>query len=135
MRNISLRNNDFADRAAEAMARMWRAAGSGVPIEGVTNNGIDPLHLSIRSRMGVSHVYDCIWGWRRCINLQNTVQGANSPFILEDMLYAFINADYLHQMKGLSCLLSRASNSSPSKTRFRIRKQNFSRNNQLLLHI
>ncbi|RDW84857.1 hypothetical protein BP6252_02447 [Coleophoma cylindrospora] len=79
MRNISLRNNDFADRVAEAMARMWRAVGSGVPIEGVSNSGVDPLHLNVRSRMSVSHIYDCIWGWRRCINLQNTAQGDERP--------------------------------------------------------
>ena len=77
-RAISLRKNDFPDRSAEALARMWRVAGSGMPRDGSISSQLDPLDLKIRSRMSVSHVYDCVWGWRRTINSQNTLIPTNT---------------------------------------------------------
>lgn len=74
MRSISLKKNDFPDRAAEAQTRMWRAAGGGLDVQKNAlrvppRDNSDPLVLRIRSRMCVSHVYDCVW---RTINMQQT---------------------------------------------------------------
>lgn len=61
LRNISINANDLAARTAEALSRMWRAAGSG---EGGNSN---PVALKIRSRMSWSNVFDCIWSWKKDI--------------------------------------------------------------------
>jgi hypothetical protein len=68
IRSMSLKTNDFPERAAEALARIWRAAGSGLPRNGSILGQHDPLELKIRSRMSVSHVYDCFWRWRRTMD-------------------------------------------------------------------
>lgn len=70
VRSISLKANDFPHRVAEAQTKMWRAAGGGFDLQ---TNALknqpsvpsDPLELKIRSRMSVSHVYDCVWSWRK----------------------------------------------------------------------
>ncbi|KAF2664688.1 hypothetical protein BT63DRAFT_443736 [Microthyrium microscopicum] len=83
MRTISLKSNDFPDRVAEALARMWRAFGSGNGSGNGYGNGsragmfdgsIDPLESKIRSRMCVSHVYDCFWSWRRSMSPEASTQ-------------------------------------------------------------
>lgn len=78
LRTISIKNNDIPARLAEALGRMWRAAGSGLSIGtiGIANEQDDPLQLRIRCRMSVSHVFDCIWGWRGTLNLQPNVSTA-----------------------------------------------------------
>jgi hypothetical protein len=75
IRSISLKDNDFPHRVAEAHTRMWRAAGSGFDVQKNSlrqppRDKSDPLQLKIRSRMCVSPVYDCVWSWRRSINSQ-----------------------------------------------------------------
>lgn len=82
LRTISVKNNDIPSRLAEALGRMWRAAGSGLSIGtiGIANERDDPLMLHIRCRMSVSHVWDCIWGWRGSLNLQ-----PNAPPVAEKM--------------------------------------------------
>ncbi|KAI9740821.1 MAG: hypothetical protein M1818_004426 [Claussenomyces sp. TS43310] len=83
LRTISVKNNDLPARLAEALARMWRAAGSGLALAriGIANEEQDdPLQLKIRCRMSVSHVYDCIWGWRGSImpNQQAPIKKSSS---------------------------------------------------------
>lgn len=72
LRTISVKNNDIPARLAEALGRMWRAAGSGLLIGtiGIANEQDDGLQLRIRCRMSFSHVFDCIWGWRGTLQLQ-----------------------------------------------------------------
>ncbi|TAQ88772.1 hypothetical protein B7494_g2938 [Chlorociboria aeruginascens] len=93
LRTISVRNNDFPDRVAEALARMWRAAGSGMPVDG---DGYDNLELKIRSRMTVSHVYDCIWGWRRTM-----MKDTNGPSVTSEIPFALQNADISYQQTDI----------------------------------
>jgi hypothetical protein len=75
LRSISLKENDFPDRVAEAQTRMWRAAGAGFDaalntLRSPPMDDYDPLTLRIRSRMCMSHVYDCTYTWRRTILAQ-----------------------------------------------------------------
>ncbi len=75
LRSISLKKNDFPDRVAEAQTRMWRAAGAGFDaqqnrLRSPPMDDYDPLNLRIRSRMCVSHVYDCTYTWRKTIIAQ-----------------------------------------------------------------
>jgi hypothetical protein len=75
LRSISLKKNYFPDRVAEAQTRMWRAAGAAFDAQRNTlisppMDNSDPLALRIRSRMCVSHVYDCTYIWRRAIIAQ-----------------------------------------------------------------
>lgn len=75
IRSASVRSNDFQERVAEASTRMWRAAGAGDHESGLESAdgrlGLsDPLDLRIRSRYSFSHVYDCIWSWRRSLKRQ-----------------------------------------------------------------
>jgi hypothetical protein len=81
IRSISLKENDFPDRVAEAHTRMWRAAGGGFDVQKNSlrhqpQDKSDPLVLKIRSRMNVSHVYDCVWSWRRSINVQQACESS-----------------------------------------------------------
>ena len=65
MRKISLREDDISDRLAEKLMQIWRAEGSGVLSERtLLPNTEDPLQLRVRCRMSVSHVFDCVWGWK-----------------------------------------------------------------------
>lgn len=75
LRSTSLKKNDFPDRVAEAQTRMWRVASGGFDAQANAlglhaREQEDPLELKIRSRMCVSHIYDCVWSWRRSINSQ-----------------------------------------------------------------
>lgn len=79
LRTISLRKNDFPDRLSEALVRIWRAAGSGTPGNQLTRSGYDPLNLQIRSRMSVSHTYDCVWRWRTTMTPQTVVAHGSPP--------------------------------------------------------
>jgi hypothetical protein len=67
LRSTSLSTNDFGDRIAEALTRMWRAAGSGEPNR-PNSSDYGPLELRIQSRMNISHVHDCFMRWRSTIN-------------------------------------------------------------------
>lgn len=55
IRRISVVDNDRPVRLANIISQMWNAGSSGD----------DALHLGIRSRMSMSHVYDTVWRWRR----------------------------------------------------------------------
>lgn len=55
IRRISVVDNDRPVRLANVISQMWNAG----------NLGDDALHLGIRSRMSMSHVYDTVWRWRR----------------------------------------------------------------------
>ncbi|GAM43766.1 hypothetical protein TCE0_060f18847 [Talaromyces pinophilus] len=55
IRRISVVDNDRPVRLANVISQMWNAGSSGD----------DALHLGIRSRMSMSHVYDTVWRWRR----------------------------------------------------------------------
>ncbi|KAM3073360.1 hypothetical protein ACMFMG_004742 [Clarireedia jacksonii] len=67
LRSTSLATNDFGDRIAEALTRMWRAAGSG-ELNRPNSSDYGPLELRIQSRMNISHVHDCFLRWRSTIN-------------------------------------------------------------------
>jgi len=54
---------------------MWKAASVGNPTKVTGDNRAEALDLKIRSRMSFSHVYDCIWGWRRSVQQQNSGAG------------------------------------------------------------
>ena len=77
LRNISINVNDLPARTSEGLSRMWRAAGSG---EGSSN----PVGLIIRSRMSSSHVFDCIWTWKKVLGIhsQEAVRPATSQPIV-----------------------------------------------------
>lgn len=79
LRTISLRKNDFPDRLSEALARMWRASGSGNPEVQFTRTVNDPLDLNVRSRMSASHTFDCIWKWRKAITTPASAAQHNHP--------------------------------------------------------
>lgn len=66
IRSTSLATNDFSDRIAEALARMWRSAGSGDLSRRREDFG--PIDIKIQSRMAISHVHDCFLRWRKTIN-------------------------------------------------------------------
>jgi len=100
LRNMSINSNDLPARTAEALSRMWRAAGAG---EGSTN----PVELKIRSRMSSSHVMDSMWSWKEGIGVhaqektrQATSQamGTSSHFGVGDFQSAF------DDFNGLSAL-------------------------------
>ncbi|KAH8703837.1 putative C6 transcription factor [Talaromyces proteolyticus] len=55
IRRISVVDNDRPVRLANVISQMWNSGSSGD----------DSLHLGIRSRMSMSHVYDTVWRWRR----------------------------------------------------------------------
>ncbi|TGO19162.1 hypothetical protein BTUL_0005g00080 [Botrytis tulipae] len=57
LRSTSLATNDFSDRIAEALARMWRSAGSGDLNR--RREDFSPIDIKIQSRMSISHVHDC----------------------------------------------------------------------------
>ncbi|TGO83865.1 hypothetical protein BPOR_0581g00030 [Botrytis porri] len=66
LRSTSLATNDFSDRIAEALARMWRSAGSGDLNR--RREDFSPIDIKIQSRMSISHVHDCFLRWRKTIN-------------------------------------------------------------------
>lgn len=74
IRRISVVDNDRPVRLANIISQMWNAGSSGD----------DALHLGIRSRMSMSHVYDTVWRWRRRFKQQKAPddsQGTSSLFI------------------------------------------------------
>ncbi|KAF7926298.1 uncharacterized protein EAE98_006593 [Botrytis deweyae] len=72
LRSTSLATNDFSDRIAEALARMWRSAGSGDLNR--RREDFSPIDIKIQSRMSISHVHDCFLRWRKTINPPATVK-------------------------------------------------------------
>lgn len=73
LRNISISSNDLPARLSEALSRMWRAAGAG---QGNSN----PVEMRIRGRMSISHVFDCIWGWKESM-AENVPQAPSSQAV------------------------------------------------------
>jgi hypothetical protein len=74
IRRISVVDNDRPVRLANVISQMWNAGSSGD----------DALHLGIRSRMSMSHVYDTVWRWRRRFKQQKAPddsQGIPTLFI------------------------------------------------------
>lgn len=67
IRRISVVDNDRPVRLANIISQMWNAGTSGD----------DALHLGIRSRMSMSHVYDTVWRWRRRFKPQQKVAVAD----------------------------------------------------------
>lgn len=59
IRRVSVMDHDRPVRLADILAQMWNANGSEV------DSGEDALHLKVRCRMSMSHVYDTVWHWRQ----------------------------------------------------------------------
>lgn len=59
IRRVSVMDHDRPVRLADILAQMWNANGSEV------DSGEDALHLKVRCRMSMSHVYDTVWRWRQ----------------------------------------------------------------------
>ncbi|TGO34308.1 hypothetical protein BHYA_0203g00130 [Botrytis hyacinthi] len=84
LRSTSLATNDFSDRIAEALARMWRSAGSGDLNR--RREDFSPIDIKIQSRMSISHVHDCFL-------LSDT--NCNGPINDSDTPYNNINGDVM----------------------------------------
>ncbi|KAF5015556.1 hypothetical protein F66182_13070 [Fusarium sp. NRRL 66182] len=69
IRRISVVDNDRPVRLANVISQMWNAGSSGD----------DALHLGIRSRMSMSHVYDTVWRWRRRFRQQKAPDDSQGP--------------------------------------------------------
>ncbi|KAI9641545.1 hypothetical protein NHQ30_010357 [Ciborinia camelliae] len=100
LRSTSLATNDFSDRIAEALARMWRSAGSGDLNR--RREDFCPIDIKIQSRMSISHVHDCFLRWRKTINppatMKNTSEtNCNIPMNNSETPYATMNGDVLQQ--------------------------------------
>ncbi|KAK6595505.1 C6 transcription factor [Botrytis cinerea] len=91
LRSTSLATNDFSDRIAEALARMWRSAGSGDLNR--RREDFSPIDIKIQSRMSISHVHDCFLRWRKTINPPATQWPMNSS----DTSYNNMNGDVMQQ--------------------------------------
>jgi hypothetical protein len=86
IRDMSVKPNDLPQRFAEVFAQMWKADA-----ERTTENigdGINDSRLVIkrRSRMSMSHVFDCVWKWREEIQgkvreekLEAAIKNPTSP--------------------------------------------------------
>lgn len=70
IRRISVVDNDRPVRLANVISQMWNAGTSGD----------DALHLGIRSRMSMSHVYDTVWRWRRRFRQQKVSDEAQGLY-------------------------------------------------------
>jgi transcriptional regulatory protein LEU3 len=78
IKSASVRDSDFPERVAKSQTRMWQAVGRGFDsttrsLRETPLSSADPLKLTMRNRMCVSHVFDCLWGWRR--SLENSTNG------------------------------------------------------------
>lgn len=83
IRRISVVDNDRPVRLANVISQMWNAG----------NMGDDALHLGIRSRMSMSHVYDTVWRWRRRFKQQKATddsQGILSPSLCLSLFFGFL---------------------------------------------
>ncbi|KAF5871185.1 putative zn 2cys6 transcriptional activator protein [Botrytis fragariae] len=89
LRSTSLATNDFSDRIAEALARMWRSAGSGDLNR--RREDFSPIDIKIQSRMSISHVHDCFL-------LSDT--NCNGPMNNSDTSYNNMNGDVMQQDQG-----------------------------------
>ncbi|KAF7944382.1 hypothetical protein EAE96_010779 [Botrytis aclada] len=103
LRSTSLATNDFSDRIAEALARMWRSAGSGDLNR--RREDFSPIDIKIQSRMSISHVHDCFLRWRKTINPPATVKtisdnNCNGPMNNSDTSYNNMNGDVMQQDQG-----------------------------------
>lgn len=103
LRSTSLATNDFSDRIAEALARMWRSAGSGDLNR--RREDFSPIDIKIQSRMSISHVHDCFLRWRKTINPPATTRitteiNPNDPINTSVASYAPMNGDVLQQDQG-----------------------------------
>ncbi|KAF7935338.1 uncharacterized protein EAE97_008245 [Botrytis byssoidea] len=98
LRSTSLATNDFSDRIAEALARMWRSAGSGDLNR--KREDFSPIDIKIQSRMSISHVHDCFLRWRKTINPPATVKtisdaNCNGPINASQTSYNNMNGDVM----------------------------------------
>lgn len=59
IRRISVVDNDRPVRLANVLSQMW----NGSNYFPTTADG--SLHLKLRTRMSMSHVYDSVWRWRQ----------------------------------------------------------------------
>ncbi|KAJ8068512.1 hypothetical protein OCU04_004062 [Sclerotinia nivalis] len=103
LRSTSLATNDFSDRIAEALARMWRSAGSGDLNR--RREDFSPIDIKIQSRMSISHVHDCFLRWRKTINPPATIKNTsennrNDPMNNSETSYNAINGDVSQQEQG-----------------------------------
>ncbi|KAF7897918.1 uncharacterized protein EAF01_008884 [Botrytis porri] len=103
LRSTSLATNDFSDRIAEALARMWRSAGSGDLNR--RREDFSPIDIKIQSRMSISHVHDCFLRWRKTINPPATGKtisdtNCNGPMNNSDTSYNNMTGDVMHQDQG-----------------------------------
>ncbi|CAD6441245.1 4f96fb23-9bf1-4c35-a521-b78418ef72fc [Sclerotinia trifoliorum] len=102
-RSTSLATNDFSDRIAEGLARMWRSAGSGDLNR--RREDFSPIDIKIQSRLSISHVHDCFLRWRKTINPPATIKNAsennrNHPMNNSETSYNAINGDLSQQEQG-----------------------------------
>ena len=66
IRRISVMDHDRPVRLADILAQMWNiATNNGYTEEEEIIGGEDALHLKVRCRMSMSHVYDTVWRWRQ----------------------------------------------------------------------
>ncbi|EDN93250.1 hypothetical protein SS1G_09116 [Sclerotinia sclerotiorum 1980 UF-70] len=102
-RSTSLATNDFSDRIAEALARMWRSAGSGDLNR--RREDFSPIDIKIQSRLSISHVHDCFLRWRKTINPPATIKSIsennrNHHMNNSETSYNNINGDVSQQDQG-----------------------------------
>ncbi|ESZ89865.1 hypothetical protein SBOR_9748 [Sclerotinia borealis F-4128] len=100
LRSTSLAANDYSDRIAEALARMWRSAGSGDLNR--RREDFSPIDIKIQSRLSISHVHDCFLRWRKTINPPATTKNTsetncNDPMKNSKTSYTAMNGDVLQQ--------------------------------------
>ena len=84
IQRTSVQAFDIADRVAGTMLRMWRAWGSGgLGVATFVGNPDEMLHLTIRSRMSMSHVFDLVWVWKMRISTRERPSGNGKRPLLQ----------------------------------------------------
>jgi len=73
IRNMSVSENDLAERLAEVLAQVWKSGRvRAEPSENIGEGEIDDsLLLKVRCRMSMSLVFDSVWRWRKNFQFKN----------------------------------------------------------------
>lgn len=82
IRRISVMDHDRPVRLADILGQMWNANGTEI------DPGEDALHLKVRCRMSMSHVYDTVWRWRQRFRPLRSVED------MQGKLVGFIEISY-----------------------------------------